>query len=63
MNEMLPEVQDGKDAILMWENQLKLHETSDKGRAFFLKIKLFSIQMEESDSLQDHLLKLKNQGN
>jgi hypothetical protein len=37
-----------------------MHETSDKGRAFFLKNMLFSIKMEEFDSLQDHLLKIKD---
>jgi hypothetical protein len=37
-----------------------MHETSDKGRAFFLKNMLFSIKMEESNSLQDHLLKTKD---
>jgi hypothetical protein len=37
-----------------------LHETSDKGRAFFLKNLLFSSKMDESESLQDHLLKIKD---
>ena len=35
------------------------HETSDKSRAFFLKNMLFSIQMEESTPLQEHLLRIK----
>jgi len=35
-------------------------ETSDKGRAFFLKNMLFSITMDESASLQKHLLKIKD---
>jgi hypothetical protein len=59
-NEMLPEVQDGNDAFVMWGNLWKMHETSNKGRVFFLKNMLFSIKMEEFDSLQDHLLKIKD---
>ena len=35
-----------------------MHETSDKDRAYFLKNLLFSIKMEEFDSLQDHLMKI-----
>jgi hypothetical protein len=60
MNEMLPKVQDGNDAFVMWGNLQDMHETSNKGRAFFLKNMLFSIKMEEFDSLQDHLLKIKD---
>ena len=37
-----------------------LHETSDKGRAFFLKNMLFSIMMDDQVSLQEHLMKIKN---
>ena len=37
-----------------------LHKTSDKGRAFFLKNMLFSITMDGSASLQEHLLKIKH---
>ena len=35
-----------------------MHETSDKDRAYFLKNMLFSIKMEEFDSLQDNLMKI-----
>jgi hypothetical protein len=35
-----------------------MHETSDKGRAFFLENVLFSIKAKEFDSLQNHLIKI-----
>ena len=35
-----------------------MHETSDKDRDYFLKNMLFSIKMEEFESLQDHLMKI-----
>jgi hypothetical protein len=59
-NKKLLKVQDVDDAFLMWGNLLKMHETSNKGRVFFLKNMLFSIKMEKFDSLLDHLLKIKN---
>jgi hypothetical protein len=37
-----------------------LHETSDKGIAFFLKNMLFSMMMDEYASLQEHFLKIKD---
>jgi hypothetical protein len=37
-----------------------MHEILDKGRAFLLKNMLFSIKMEEFDSLQDHLIKIED---
>jgi hypothetical protein len=59
MDDMLPEVQIRDDAFTIWLTLWNLHETFDKGRAFFLKNILFSIEMEEHDSLLDHLLKIK----
>ena len=60
-NEMLLEVQDDNDAfVMLWWNLLKMHETSDKGRTLFLKNMLFSMTMEESNSLQDRFLKIKD---
>jgi hypothetical protein len=38
----------------------ELHETLDKGKAFFLKNMLFLITMDGSASLQEHLLKIKD---
>jgi hypothetical protein len=35
-------------------------QTSDKGRAFYLKNMLLSMQMEEGESISEHLLKLKD---
>jgi hypothetical protein len=57
---MLPEVQTGKTSATIWKHLKDLHETSDKGRAFFLKNMLFSITMSEGASLQEHLLKIKD---
>jgi hypothetical protein len=59
-NEMLPKVHDGNDEFVMWGNLRDMHETSNKGTEFFLKNMLFSIKMVESDSLPDHLLKIKD---
>jgi len=44
-DEMLPEVQTGKNAVAIWKHLKETHEISDKGRAFFLKNMLFSIKM------------------
>jgi hypothetical protein len=48
---MLLEVQTGKTYIEIWKHLKKLYETSDKGRALFLKNMLFFIMMDESTSL------------
>jgi hypothetical protein len=61
-NEMLLEVQYDNHPFIMWGNLLKMYETFDNNRAFFLKNMLFSIQMEEFDSLPNHLLKSKDIG-
>jgi hypothetical protein len=60
MNEMLPEAQDGNDPFVMWGNMWKMHETSYEGSVFFLNNMLLSIKMDESNSLQDHLIKIKD---
>ena len=57
-NVMLPEIQTKKTSVAIWKQSKDLHETSDKGRAFFLKNIFFSITMDESVSLQEHLLKI-----
>jgi hypothetical protein len=57
---MLLEVQDGIDAFFVWGNLLIFHVTSNKDRAFFLENMLFSIKIEGFDSLQGHLLKIKD---
>jgi hypothetical protein len=59
IDEMLPEVQTRKSSLAIWKHLQELQETSDKSRAFFLKNMLFSIMMDVSVSLQEHLL---NQG-
>ena len=59
-NEMLPEIQTGKNFAAIWKHLKELHKTSDKSRAFFLKNMLFSIMMSEGASLQEHLLKIKD---
>jgi hypothetical protein len=59
-DEMLTEVQTGKTSSTIWTHLKDLHETSDKGRAFFLKNMLFSMMMDEHASLQEHLLKIKD---
>lgn len=59
-NEMLPEVQTETSSATIWKHLKEMHETSDKGRAFFLKNMLFSMVMEEHASLQEHLLKIKD---
>ena len=60
IDEMLPEVQNGKTAAAIWKQLKDTHEISDKGRAFFLKNMLFSIKMSEGASLQENLLKIKD---
>ena len=35
-----------------------MHENSDKSKAFFPRNMLFTMKMEEFDSLQDHLMKI-----
>jgi hypothetical protein len=60
MNELLPKFQDDNDAFIMWGNLLRMHEKSYKGREFFLKNMLFSIEMEEVDSLPNHFLKIRD---
>jgi hypothetical protein len=50
-NEMLTEVQTGKTSSTIWTHLKDLHETSNKGRAFFLKNMLFSMMMDEHASL------------
>jgi hypothetical protein len=50
----------GNAALIMWGDLEDMHETSNKGRAFFLKNMLFSNKMEKFDSFQDHLLKTKD---
>lgn len=40
------------------ERLKKLHKTSNKSRAFFLKNSLFSVVMDEHKSLQEHLNKI-----
>jgi hypothetical protein len=60
MDEMLPEVQTGDDAFTNWQTLQNLHEIINKHRAFFWKNILFSIKMEEDDSLPYHLLKIKD---
>lgn len=59
-DEMLPEIPSGKSAREIWKHLKDLHETSNKGRAFFLKNMLFSIMMDDQVSLQEHLMKIKN---
>jgi hypothetical protein len=59
-DEMLPEVQNGKNVAAIWKPLKETHEISDKGRALFLKNMLFLIKMSEGASLQDHLLKIKD---
>jgi hypothetical protein len=59
-DEILPEVQKRKTSIEIWKHLKELHENSNKERAFFLKNMLFSITMDESASLQEHLLKIKD---
>jgi hypothetical protein len=36
-NEMLPVVQDGNDTFVTWGTIQDIYDTSNKGRAFFLK--------------------------
>jgi hypothetical protein len=43
-NEMLHEVQTWKTSVEIWKHLKELHETSHKGRAFFLKNMLFLSQ-------------------
>ena len=59
IDEMLLEVQTGKDFAAIWKHLKDLHETSDKGFAF-MKNMLFSIMMSEGASLLEHLLKIKD---
>jgi thiamine kinase-like enzyme len=59
-DEMLPEVQTGKTLTKIWKHLKELHETLDKEKAFFLKNMLFFITMDESASLQEYLLKIKD---
>jgi len=59
-NEMYPKFQDNNDEFAMWRNLLKMHEITNKGRSFFLKNMLFSIQIEPFNSLLDYLLKNKD---
>jgi len=58
--EMLLEVQIGKTSTEIWKHLKELHEISDKRRTFSLKNMLFSIKMNESSSLHDHLFKIKD---
>jgi hypothetical protein len=58
-DEMLTEVQRGKTSSTIWTHLKNLHETSDKGRAFFLK-NMFSMMMDKHASLKEHLLKIKD---
>ena len=53
-DEMLTEVQIGKTHLKA------LHETSDKGRAFFPNNMIFSMMMNEHASLQEYLLEIKD---
>ena len=57
---MLLEVQIENTSTTIWKQLKDLHEASDKGRAFFPKNMLFSIMIDESASLQKHLLKIKD---
>jgi hypothetical protein len=59
-DEMLPEVQNGKTTVVIWKQLKETHEISDKGQTLFLKNMLFSINMSEGASLQEHLLKIKD---
>lgn len=54
-DEQLPQIPSDKRAAEIWEDLKKLHETSDKSRAFFLKNTMFSIIMDEWKLLQEHL--------
>jgi hypothetical protein len=59
-NEMHLEVQTKKTSMAIWKHLKYLHETLDKDRAFFPKNMLFSIMMDESAFLHEHLLKIKD---
>ena len=56
---MLSEVHIGKTPTVIQKHLKDLHETLDKGRAFFLK-NMFLIMMDEIFSLQEHLLEIKD---
>jgi hypothetical protein len=60
IDEMLPKIRLGMASTKIWKHLKELHETSEKGKAFFLNNMLFSITMDESASLQEHLLKIKD---
>jgi hypothetical protein len=49
-DEMLTEVQIGKTSSAIWKHFKDLHETSDKGKSFFLK-NMFFMMMDEHASL------------
>jgi hypothetical protein len=50
-DETLSQVWDVKDACIVWKWLWEMHGTSDKGRAFYLKNTLFSLQMEGGESI------------
>jgi hypothetical protein len=60
IDEMLPKVQKGTTSLVIWKHLKDLHETSDKGRAFFPKSMIFSMMMNEHASLQEYFLEIKD---
>lgn len=48
------------DATTIWKHLKDLHNVSDKCRAFGLRNILFSIKMNDNESLHEHLVKIKN---
>jgi hypothetical protein len=49
-------LQDATIAIEEWRRHLNLHGTLDKGRVLYLKNFLYSINMEEGNSILEHML-------
>lgn len=58
VDDQLSQIPSNKTTSEVWAHLKNLHETFGKSKAFFLKITLFSIIMDERTSLLAHLYRI-----